>query len=413
MLYLAVVIMTLAASIDRRSGTPGQDPIRLMHVIAGLETAGVQMVLYRLAKELDREAYRQSVVSLTAGGAMAERLRELGIPVYELRMTPGVPSLSGALRLRRQILDIQPDVLQTWMYHSDLLGGLMAKLAGAPRVVWGVHHGNPRGINWHTSFAQFVCGKLSRRLPDRIVCCSDAASRWHIEAGYPTARMVMVRNGFDLEEWRPDAGSRIPVRRELAIPNDAPLVGLFARVDPQKDHDCFLRAADWLHRREPAAHFLLCGERVSPDNPELRKMLPAGSVRGCLRILGLRQDVPRLMQACDTVVCSSRFEAFALVLGEAMATGVPCVTTDVGDVGAMIGDTGIVVPPREPEALGEGLLRILSLSPEERANLGSAARLRIAKDYSIGRMVEHYDSVYRELTGRPQPAATPTCKESS
>jgi len=211
--------------------------------------------------------------------------------------------------------------------------------------------------------------------------------------------MIVITNGFDPAAFRPDPVARQSVRRELGTGADTPLVGLVARFDPQKNHRGFLQAAAILHTRLPGCHFLLCGADITWENPQLAQWIDASGIRDQCHLLGERSDVPRLMAALDVVSSAAAFgEAFPLVIGEAMACGVPCVVTDVGDSATIVGETGVVVPPSDPQALADGWGRLLlSMSAEERCQLGLAARRRVEERFGLERTVEQYLSLYETL----------------
>jgi glycosyltransferase involved in cell wall biosynthesis len=188
------------------------------------------------------------------------------------------------------------------------------------------------------------------------------------------------------------------VRAELGLPPDAPLIAMVARFDPVKDHPTFLEAAARLHARRPDVRFLLCGRDVTWENRGLAAAVERAGARGFVHLLGQREDVARVTAALDlSTLSSSCGEGFSNVVGEAMACGVPCVVTDVGDSGAIVADTGLVVPPRDPEALAAAWAQLLARPAEERAAIGRAARRRIEDNYSLDVIVRRYQDLYEEL----------------
>lgn len=374
--------------------------IRLTHIIAGLERGGAQASLYKLLSHSDRSRFDCEVISLTDCGPYGVRIRNLGVPVRELGMRPGVPNPAGLLRLARWLRHSPPDLIQTWMYHADLIGGLAAKLVGCHRVVWGVHYGSlDPSINWHTRWTAATCARLSAWLPRRIVCASEATRRWHLRFGYAERKLAMIPNGIDVDEFHPDAEARLSVRRELGISTSTPLVGLIARFDPQKDHRSFIRAAARVHASRPDVHFLLCGIGIHYENEKLAGWIEEAGLRGCIHLLGEREDMPRITAALDVAALSSTSEAAPHVIGEAMACAVPCACTDVGDLTMMIGETGIIVPPGNPQALADGLTSLLAMDHEQRARLGLAARTRIRERYLLSDIAWRYESLYQQLVG--------------
>ena len=375
-------------------------PLRLVHVITGLELGGAEVMLYELLNATDPRRFQSAVISLSAPGPLQPRIEALGVPVHSLGMPGGRPSLSALIRLGRRLRALRPDLVQTWMYHADLLGGMAARLATPAPVVWGLHNSNldPRTTKWTTRATVWSSARLSRLVPRRILSCSQVAMRVHRDLGYDAGRMVVIPNGFDLGRFQPNRGHYAAVRAELGVAPDAALVGLVGRWHPQKDHRNFIDAAARIARHRPNTWFVLAGTDVVDTNPELHARIRETGVAERFRLLGTRSDMPRLTAAFDLAVTSSKSgEAFPLVIGEAMACGVPCVVTDVGDSALLVGATGRVVPPGDPAALAAAIESLLALSGEQRRVLGAAARARIRADYAVAVIAERYQSLYRAL----------------
>lgn len=373
--------------------------MKVVHVITGLGVGGAETALHRLLSHWDRRRFQAEVFSLTDEGPMADRIRALGVPVRTIGMRPGLPDPLGLIRLAGWLRAARPDLVQTWMYHADLLGGLAAKYAVRAPVVWGVRHANldPHVNKRSTVWTAKTCARLSHRLPARIVCCAEVVLKVHARIGYDESKMVVIPNGFDLEAFRPDPAARPVVRRELGIPAEAPLVGLIGRFHPQKDHRTFIGAAALLHEQMPDVHFLLAGTGVTWENEILAGWIRAAGIQERCHLLGRRDDVPRLMAALDVAASSSVGEGFPNIIGEAMACGVPCAVTDVGDSAQIVGDTGRVVAPGAPEALARALHELLAAGREERLRLGDAARRRIEEKFSISAVVARYEQLYEEV----------------
>ncbi len=373
--------------------------IELLHLITDLDIGGAERMLQKLLARRDSSRFDVQVVSLTDVGVVGKEIEKLGIPVRGLGMKPGLPDPIALLRLVGWLRRDRPRLLQTWMYHADLLGGLAATLAGNIPVVWNVRHTNldPRSNKAGTLRMARACAVTSRWLPARIVCCSEASRRAHAALGYAANKMVVIPNGFDLDLFRPDPSARASVRAELGIPEGAPLVGLIGRFHPEKDHHGFVEAAGYLSGRLPDARYLLCGQGVTWDNPVLAEWIASAGPRSHWHLLGLRGDIPRLMAALDILVSSSVGEGFPNVLGEAMACGVPCVVTDVGDSAWIVSDTGRVVPPRDPRALADASAATLAMGSADRQRLGLAARARVEQHFSLPAIVDRYERLYLEL----------------
>ena len=378
-------------------------PLRITFIITDLLTGGAELMLARLLGALDREKFAPRVIALADDGPVGARLRAVGVPVETLGLPPGSPVGAGraVLRLVRILRDEQPALVQTWMYHADLLGGLAAKLAGAP-VVWSIrnHTLDPAVLKRSTRMVVRLCAALSRSVPLRIVTNAAATAGVHIEAGYDAGRMVVIPNGFDLHAFKPDPAARQWLRAELGLPPDTLLVGLAARFDPMKDHHSFARAAGLAAVQQAKLHFVLFGEGVNPANRQLTGWLQASGVMGRAHLLGSRTDVPRLLAALDVAALSSVGEAFPNVVAEAMACGVPCAVTGVGDAARIIGQTGRVSPPNDPAALAANWLELLALPAAERQALGAAARQRIADNYSLAHSAAQFADLYQGLVER-------------
>jgi len=209
--------------------------------------------------------------------------------------------------------------------------------------------------------------------------------------------MVVIPNGFDAEAFAPDQEVGIEVRRELAIPSRAPIVGLVARFHPAKDHHNFVRAAAILARSLPQAVFVLCGSGVDDENTLLVNWIRDAGLSGSFRLLGERADISRIIQSFDISGTSSISEAFPLVVGEAMACGVPCVVTDVGDSAAIVGETGLVVPAGNPAELAAAWASLLALDPAERRGRGEQARMRVLDQYNLPSIARRYQDVHLSL----------------
>lgn len=372
----------------------------VVFVITNLSVGGAETMLLKLLQKLDRERYKPTVISLVGVGEIGGRIKSLNIPVFALGMSRGVPNPLSFFRLVRVLKRIKPDVIHTWMYHADLLGGLSARMAGCARVVWCIRNGDlsKDKTSVLTRVVVRVCASLSKYIPSYIVSCSHRASEIHVSLGYPMQKMLVIPNGFDLERFVPDPQSRMDVRAELGLPPEAPLVGLIARFDPQKNHFGFVEAAGMVCAVLPQAHFVLAGEGVDCLNLELTDAIAAHGLQKHVHLLGRRNDMPRLMASLDVLASSSAYgEAFPNVLGEAMACGVPCVVTDVGDSSEIVGRAGIVVPRDNMVELADGLLAILRLSSEEKIAISREARNRVSENYEIGRVVKSYEALFDQV----------------
>lgn len=355
-------------------------------------------MLYKLVRDTDRSKIASRVVCLVDGGSVAGIIRDLGIPVTGLGMRPGIPDPRGLWRLLSVLRRWRPDVLQTWLYHADLMGLVAGRLAGVPAIGWNVRcsAADALHLSGRSGWTVRTLARLSR-LPAVVVANSQAGIEFHRGLGYHPKRWEMIPNGFDLAQFRPDPELRRAVRAELGIVDETPLIGLIARFDPLKDHVTFLRAASLLVQRAPNAHFVLAGTGVDSGNARLSALVADLNLAAHVHLLGERTDIARLTSALDVATCSSSAEGFPNVIGEAMACAVPVAATDVGDARTVIGDTGVVVQPGDPGLLAGAWHQLLGYTPERRAELGRRARERIALNYEIRTIARRYEKLYAEL----------------
>ena len=356
-------------------------------------------MLYKLLSRMDRGQFTNQVVSLLDKGPMAEKIEALDISVQALNMPRGMPDPRGIWKLSRLIRNYDPDVIQTWMYHGDLLGGMAARLARRRAVVWNIRHSNlhPKENKQTTIWTAKACALFSRRIPKKIVCCSEESRRVHAGLGYDEDRMLVIPNGFDLEAFCPNKEARKSLRGELGLGQNALLIGMAARFNPQKDHFTLIQAARQLKNQGVEFFFVLCGQGIDWENDELVGWIRETDLEDRFFLLGLRSDMPRITAALGVACLSSSGEGFPNVLGEAMACEVPCVATDVGDSAEIVGDTGWIVPPRDPEALARAVKELIDIGTEVRAEMGRAARKRIQENFELGKIVRKYENLYQSV----------------
>jgi glycosyltransferase involved in cell wall biosynthesis len=377
----------------------GGRKIKVLHIISSLEVGGAEMMLFKLLSSSDRARFDSMVLSLAGIGPVGLKIQGLGVPVESLGMSSSVPNPLILMKLARRIGEVRPDVIQTWMPHSDLLGGLAARWAGVGRVCWNIRHSDldPKTIKRRTIMVVKLCARLSNRVPHRIVCCSEVAARVHEKLGYDARKIVTIPNGFNLDQYKVDPDSRVSVRRELNLPPETPLIGHIGRYRAMKDHPSFLAAAGILHAHRTDVHFVLVGDGVGEGNAELARYVQESGASSRIHLLGPRDDVPRIAGALDVMTSSSAYgEGFPNVVGEAMACGVPCVVTDVGDSAFLVGETGRVIPPRDPRALASAWRELMDMPAEERRRLGRAARERMETHFNLPVIAGRYERLYEE-----------------
>lgn len=370
--------------------------MNVTHIITGLNDGGAEAVLYRLCTR-DRLT-KFHVISLMDEGKYGSLLREAGVTVTCLDMPQGWVTVAGLWRLWRLLRQQHPDVVQTWMYHADFVGGVMSRLAGIRHVIWGVHHTtlDPKQNKRTTIWVARLCAWLSHIVPIRIACCAQRALEVHRQQGYAAHKLVVIRNGYDVTQFAPDTEARSRLRAEWGV-GERWLIGLVARFEAQKDHKNLLDSLAELKRKNFDFTAVLVGYGLHENNSQLVAWLKTLGLTERVMLLGPRNDIPAVMNALDVHVLSSAYgEAFPNVVAEAMACGTPAVVTDVGDAAAMVGDTGWVVPPKDAAALTQALSEVHDAMHDDEGWCARkrAARERVVNNFSLDRMVQLYREVW-------------------
>lgn len=370
---------------------------KVVHIITGLNDGGAEGVLTRLC--LHSKKVQHVVISLMDEGKYGPLLAQSGVAVHCLGMNPGKPSIFRLFRLVRLIRAEQPDAVQTWMYHADLFGGIAARLAGVHRVFWGIRMSSlERGKSSRlTLWIARLCALLSRWVPERIICCANKAVSVHSELGYQSDKLVMIPNGYDLSRFKGDPAIGNSVRRELGLGSGVFVMGMVGRFDPLKDHFNLLDALAKFAETEIDFRCLLVGKGLGPDNAALTTRIADLGLQDKVQLVGQRPDIPAIMNALDLHVLSSCSEGFPNVIAEAMACGIPCISTNVGDALDILGDERSICPVKDSTALAELIIVMAhewqrnSAAWEVRKNVSAQ---RIKERYSIDSMVSAYESCW-------------------
>lgn len=383
------------AVADRASGPRP----KVLHFIPGIGGGGAEAMLLNLTESMHGGDWRTVVVAVDARSRPAEaaRLRRVTESFYDLQS----PVLLKAQLLRRftNILRAEkPDIVQTWMHHADLVGGLWARMAGVRNIVWAIHcreiHRNPGDGDWKMSAFRAALAACSRLVPRRIVSCSAAAIEDHAGRGYPQRKMLWIPNGVCPQKFAPRACHGAALRAELQIPDAVPVVGFAGRFHEMKKLDTFLRAAALLQRSIPDVRFILCGGSVDDLDSASRAAWEDLPHKDRVLFMPFRQDMERFYPALSLFSLSSRTEACPMTLLEAMACGVPCAATDAGDCAALLGHASLIAPPGDPAALACVWQKALGA---DASAIGRELRVRVLEHYTITRTASLYQSTYAGL----------------
>jgi len=374
--------------------------MKILHIITSLNIGGAETVLFRLTTGDKKNTHH--VISLTDKGEYGLRLRDAGIAVNILNMPRARINFKVIFRLYRLIRAIQPDIIQTWLYHADLLGGFLGRLAGTHAIFWGIRSSN---LNKHetarsTLLIRWLCAQTSRTIPSKIIINSINGQKVHVNLGYDKTKMVLIHNGVDTENLKPDKKLGLGFRAKEKIDPRHIVFGMVGRWHPQKNYGNLIDAFALLkHSGICDWRCLLVGQGMTEENAELLRLLNAQGLREDFALLGPRGDIPTIMNALDIHILSSNFgEGFPNVLAEAMACGTPCVTTDVGDAAMIVGETGWVVPHSNSTILAKVLqesIEAMKCSAGWEARR-EACRYRIVQNFSLKEMVELYREIWND-----------------
>ncbi|MGY6274892.1 glycosyltransferase family 4 protein [Methylomonas sp. MgM2] len=374
--------------------------LKVLHVISGLQNGGAEATLYRLCRSdiVDKHI----VISLTGPGKYGPMLEKEGIEVICLNFHKNLfYGFYSFIKLFMLIRTKRPNVLQTWMYHADLIGGGVAKMTGIKTICWGVRHSDvhPVKTKLSTRLVVRLCAKVSVWLPAKIICCANRAVEVHRQLGYPSNKCIVIPNGYDLKQFSPNPTARLCAREEFGAVDTMPVLGMVARFDSQKDHTNLLKALAVLKADRHEFRCVLVGQGLSEENTIFLQLLDDYDLTDRTILLGPRNDIPDIMNAIDVHVLSSAYgEAFPNVLAEAMACGTPCVTTDVGDAAMIVGDTGWIVKPQDAHALASALIQAFTLMKNKAdwTDRQKRCRNRIVENFSIEKTVLAYRRVWDE-----------------
>jgi glycosyltransferase involved in cell wall biosynthesis len=379
------------------------------------------MSLCRLLSAMDRATFETQVVCMIPIGPVGQMIQNLGIPVVSLEMPRGRPTLAGFRRLLGILRGFKPDILQTWLYHADLLGLVAARIVGPKTVIWNIRssctvvpepgsllaglrtviarvHSTETAFPRERPLSTLVvrgCSLLST-LPTAVIVNSRTGQELHMRLGYRPKEWINIPNGTDTTQFRPDPQARQKVRREWRIAEDELLVGLVGRLHPEKDHPTFLKAAALSRSRYPRVRYVCVGGGPEAYDRQLRGLAAQLGLADLLWT-GQRADMLDVYNALDVLVSSSVSEGSPNVVAEAMACEKPCLVTRVGDSASLVGTADMVVQPGDPEALSTKLLHLLELPEEQRAQRGRDARQRIAENFTLEAMVKRYASLYLRI----------------
>lgn len=380
--------------------------LRVLFIIPSLGAAGAERQLTELVKGIDKRRFAVTVTTFYDpdtydGGALWPELAALPeVGLYSLHKRGRATVPQTMWRLLRLAQRVQPHVIHGYM-GGNTPAMLVGRILRTP-VVWGIRRSSKELARDPLDLFLFLLeAALSRRV-DRVIYNSQRGRTLHLRRHYSAHNAVVIPNGFDTARFRPNAAARARQRAEWGIPEATTLVGMVGRLHPVKDHPLFLRAAARLAPMHPELRFVCIGGGVAADRYLARLQQLARDLGLADRVLwvGEQRDMVAAYNALDALVLCSKEEGFPNAVGEAMACGIPCLTTDVGDAAILVGDPARVVPPEDTEALAACLQRILQRDRPSRQQLGACARARIQGEFSLAHLVERTQALLIDVAAK-------------
>ena len=370
--------------------------MRILFLSTSMGLGGADQQLLSAARVLHAHGHQILIVSLTPLGPMGLQARSLGLRTESLEMRRGIPDPRGLLQLARIVRDWKPDVVHSHMVHANLMGRALRMLAPVPVLVSTIHNIYEGGALLMAAY------RMTNRLVDHMTIISEAAAdRFIRERIVPRERLTVVPNGIDTERLgNLPPGSRESLRDSVGLRHQEFAWLAVGRFEEAKDYPNMLRGFAQLRRRQPTAVLLLVGR--GSLQAETEALVRELDLDGAVRFLGVRDDVPMVMSGADGYVMSSAWEGMPMVLLEAAAAGLPIVATRVGGNHEVVRpeETGFLVPPGDPAALGQAMLRLMELPEAQRRAMGERGREHVRTNYGLDRVTERWEGLYRQARAR-------------
>jgi glycosyltransferase involved in cell wall biosynthesis len=372
--------------------------MKVAHIISGLGLGGTEKILHNLC--VNDNLNKHIVISLTSAGYYGALLKKKNIKFYVCNLRSIFFFFFSFFKLIKILKYQKIDIVQTWLYHADFFGGIAACIAGIKNIIWNIRHSSlEKGKSKNSTILMVkILSKLSWFVPIQIITCSKLAENIHSKLGYCKKKMIYIPNGYDCSILKPINSKFFFIRKKFSLEKKTPLLGMIGRFDPQKDHKNLFEALSLLKNQNQNFNCILVGNNINKKNFFLISLISKYKLTNHVKLHEYSTKISEIMSELDILVLSSSSEAFPNVVAEAMSCKTPCVVTNVGDAALIVGDTGWVVPPKNPPALARSLKIAISNIKFNNWKLRcSQARLRIKKNFDIINMINSYNKVWKNV----------------
>jgi glycosyltransferase involved in cell wall biosynthesis len=334
--------------------------MKIVFLTRSLQSGGAERQLAGLARGLAERGHGVTIAQFYNGGQLERDLDDTGVRLVDMNKQGRWSNFAFLLRLYNLVSKEKPDIFHSYLDIANICSLLIGKMFPSTKIVWGIRSSDMDLTRYDTvaRLSYRVECKLSR-WANLIIANSEAGRRHAVKNGFPAAKIRVIYNGIDTVRFAPDRDSGIRLRQQWKVASKERLVGIVARIDPMKDHETFLRAAKQVYQEIRHCRFVCVGRADATALAGLKELASDLKIGKALIWAGERDDLPAVYNALDVLCQSSITEGFPNAIAEAMACGVPCVATDVGDTAFIMGNTGRIVSPRQPERLAEAMIDLL------------------------------------------------------
>ena len=369
----------------------------ICYIISNLNLGGAENTLLKVINGLNNN-YNFTVISLTNIGDIGVILRNRGIKVYALEIKNIYSLIKNLLYLYNLIRKLKPDIVHTWMYQADLFGGIISKLAGVKIIYWNIRNSSLiSGTSISTRSIGFLNSFFSYLIPNKIILVSENSRIYHSSLGYSNRKMLVIPNGYDVSLYTTNIFIKDKIKKELNISSNSIVIGSIGRYNLYKDHVTFIKSAlrvlDII-KKDFNIKFVLIGKNITKENNIIFSLIKNTKFKDNFILLGEQKDIIDYYSLFDIFCLHSISEAFPNVLAEAMCSGLPCISTNVGDVSLMLDDKFCIVPPNNTIKLSNSLIKLINLAKNDLDNIGFQNKLKISSEYSIELFYNNYNQIY-------------------